>query len=218
MATNRKESEASFVLNSRRKIENAHTHPKITPLLDLFMTPEEREVGIELAKNTEKALEKKHNEKVDAKSAYDKYETAMDDLEDFYHIHKKKAKIGLKKDSDSLSRLKINLPYPKRIDDQFLTISSFYTELTRTPDYLTSLARVRMFEADILEGVSKVNIVDGARKKYIAEDGESQVATIHKNEMIGELDSWMENFDDMVELALMDNPQLKEILGVVVKS
>ena len=59
--------------------------------------------------------------------------------------------------------------------------------------------------------------VEAARAAYLKEKGESQDATTIKDTAFAKLDDWMSEFYAVARIALEDNPQLLEALGLIVK-
>jgi len=63
-----------------------------------------------------------------------------------------------------------------------------------------------------------VGEVETARGQYIAERGESQEATLEKDQAFAQIDDWMSDFFAVDKLALEEKPQLLESLGKLVRS
>lgn len=218
MASKRKEREQKFVTSSGYALANAQEHEEIQQLMsDYFFGPEKLAEGAALVDSAQTALDKRHGEQQDANSAYDTYEILIDKLEDIYAVDKKKCRFCFKRDADAQARLRIDSSYPTLIDEQFNTIRTLYTGLTESETYIEKVSRVRITQDDLNARIQDIADVDAARKLWMQEDAEAQRATVEKNEILAQLDIWMDDFYDVVDLALIDQPQLKEALGIVVK-
>jgi len=72
--------------------------------------------------------------------------------------------------------------------------------------------------AIVADCLSKHQSLLALRAIYDKESGESQESTQSKNTDLLNLKEWMEDFDIIAKIALYDNPQLLEVLGILVRS
>jgi len=79
------------------------------------------------------------------------------------------------------------------------------------------VAKVKITPADVTSRMSLINIVKETRSVWQAEKGQSEDATIAKDQAMAKMDDWMDDFYAMAKLALADHPQYLEALGIVVK-
>lgn len=98
-------------------------------------------------------------------------------------------------------------------------MKKFYTETAADTDIQTKLARLAISVEEITARNTLVTEVETARAEYLREVGESQQDTTKaKDAAIAKLDDWMADFDVIAAIALYDQPQLLEVLGIFVSN
>ena len=70
----------------------------------------------------------------------------------------------------------------------------------------------------VADCLAKLDELLKARASFDKETAEWQDATQEKNRTLLELKEWMDDFDTVAKVALYDNPQLLEALGIFVRS
>ncbi len=97
-------------------------------------------------------------------------------------------------------------------------VKKFYSTLANDTSLSDKLVRLRIIQDDISAANTLISEVEHSRSEYMREKGESQDSTTAKNAAFEKLDDWMSEFIAVSRIALEDNPQLMESLGVMVKS
>jgi hypothetical protein len=77
---------------------------------------------------------------------------------------------------------------------------------------------VRVTPDVVAESLAKLERVLALRSHYDKEAGESQEITQNKNTAMKKLKTWLSRFDAAAKIALYDKPQLREVLGIFVRS
>ncbi|HEX8386545.1 MAG TPA: hypothetical protein VF576_10190 [Rubricoccaceae bacterium] len=90
----------------------------------------------------------------------------------------------------------------------------FYEALLADPALLEALAVRRVTAADAERAVADVVGAVGAGAVQTAEAGEAQVATAERDTAVEAVAGYWEDFSEVVEVALEDEPQLRETLGM----
>ncbi len=218
MATNRKESEVAFLAYCEHMVNNADSHPLIIAgLEEVFFTAEMRVEGKNMHKTAFDAFQKNRKEHNEESQSYDAFEAIFVDLEAMYMVDKKKALVSFKRDAVAKQDLGLDVKYPRAYENQYLKIFSFYTMLNDNSGYCDKMARFKFDEDSVQRALNLLSEVKDVRETYLKEKGEAQTATIVKDEALAALDIWIDDFEDIAEIAFMEQPQLLEILGIVVK-
>lgn len=140
------------------------------------------------------------------------------ELDDLYKTHRKKAKVVFLKDSLTASKLGVTGTLNKAYVAWLDTVTKFHTIAAADVDIQTKLELFKVTLEDINKGVTLIDEVKAARAEYLREKGESEDATKAKDAAFSTLADWMSEFYAVAKIALEDNPQLLEALGVTVRS
>jgi hypothetical protein len=81
-----------------------------------------------------------------------------------------------------------------------------------------SLQKIKLTAEFVADCLAKFDQLLATRANYDKELGESQDATDVKNIALTQMDEWMEDFDAIATIALYDQPQLLEVLGIFVRN
>ena len=95
--------------------------------------------------------------------------------------------------------------------------------LLRAREGIAALERLKIkkifiTEEEISACIAEINALETTRALYLREVGESQEATKKKDKALAELEDWMSDFHLVAKIAMEDQPQLLESLGVLVRS
>ena len=161
-----------------------------------------------------------HNQKEDQETtdAYTFFENKRDQLIEDYRLHRKKAKIVFRKDAGILVKLQLNGQVPKSYLKFMEVMKVFYKILLEDVSLQTAVASLNISLEQLTAAKALLDEVDAARVEYLREVGESQDATKQKDAVFAEIDDWMHEFYAVSHIALEDNPQLLEALGLFVRS
>ena len=90
----------------------------------------------------------------------------------------------------------------------------FYQEITHVTE---TMATVGITAEELQQAWAMIEAVAQARTQYQQEAGEAQWATQKRNQSLRELEVWMQRYLKVARLALEEDDQLLEVLGIVVK-
>ena len=150
--------------------------------------------------------------------AYEVFETKRDKLIENYRLHRKKAKIIFRKEAGLLLKLQLHGNIPNSYLKFIEMMKVFYTALLEDESLQMAVAALNMGVEELTAARSMIGEVESARVSYLREEGESQDATKQKDASFNKIDDWMHDFYAVARIALEENPQLLEALGLFVRS
>lgn len=121
-------------------------------------------------------------------------------------------------DYKAMDKLEISGTIPVAYVKWLETVRKFYKIAIADSDIQTKLARLKISLDDLNAAQAIIPEVESLRSAYLKEKGESQDATTVKDTAFAKLDSWMSEFYAVAKIAMEDNPQLLEALGLVIKN
>ena len=97
-------------------------------------------------------------------------------------------------------------------------VKKFYATATTDAQIQTKMVRLRVTPEGLNAANTKVSELEIARSGYVREKGESQDATLAKDQAFAKLDEWMSEFYAVAKIGLEDSPQLLEALGKTIRN
>ncbi len=212
------ESESSLRNKWRQAIFNAQSRPEIAILLKEYgLDIPQLNEGDELLNETVAISKKSETEGDEATEASAIYTQNFDKLTELYKLDRNKTKTLFRNDPVLLSRLLLTGSFPGSYLKQTESATKLYEEIFGDTALQAKVAKVKIALADVTSRMSLLNAVKETRSIWQAEKGQSEDATIAKDQAIAKMDDWMDDFYAMAKLALADHPQYLEALGIVVK-
>ena len=212
-------SESKFLERSRIALTNAETHLEIKPLLASFgMDAPKIAAGWVIYNKAKTSWEFNQKEDAETTLASNDYKKAYAELESLFDRHRDQSLIFFKKRPDFLIKLGVKGNFPSKYNEFFDKVKEFYTAIQKNPDIQTQLLLCKITPAIVKDCLAKHQALLSLRAIYDKESGESQATTVSKNADLLILKDWMEDFDIIAKIALYDNPQLLEVLGILVRS
>ena len=219
MPTRERTYEMAVLERYRMGLENSEAYPEIAAsLIEMGYDTAIIAEGKALYTETRKSFDFNVREDDQTREAYSRFDDVRTELEEKYSKDKKLAKAAFRDDPEARQRLFIDGPTPKAYISFVETTDKFYFEVKNSPEILSKLSRYTYTAEIIDERIELVRNVKANRSSYYREQGESQNATQIKDEAFAKLDKWMSEFYTVARIALEDNIQLLEALGVIVRS
>jgi hypothetical protein len=156
-----------------------------------------------------------YGEQRQAQNAYDEEKYAANQL---YIKELRIARVALKNDVQAIKTLGLEGRRKKAIADWIQQALNFYRLLLNNEEWTATMANFGQTTEILTTGLEKVEAVSALYESLKKETGEAQNATILRNEQFAELTDWLGDYDEIAAIALEDQPQLLEKLGIVVKS
>jgi hypothetical protein len=219
MSTRERVTEMATLERYRVALENVETQSAIATIMAEFGYDAALiEEGRQLFTKTRQVYDLNVKEDDETSQAYSDFMVKRNSLEDTYSLHRKKAKVIFRKDLEILKRLALDGNIPRAYVSWLETAKKFYTEVLADTELQTKLSRLRITAEDLTAANTLISELETARSKYLVEKGESQDATNQKDSSFAELDDWMSEFYAVAKIALEDNIQLLEALGVIIRN
>jgi len=219
MTTRASRAESAILERYRVALENATSQPEIATIMAEFGYDSALiEEGKNLFTQTRQAYDNNVKEDDETSQAYSNFMDKKKQLEDTYSLHRKKAKVVFRNEPEIMKRLIIDGTVPKAYVNWLEIVKKFYTEVLADTTLQTKLSRLKVSVEDLNAANTLITELETARAVYMKEKDESQDATTAKDNVFAKLDSWMSEFYAVARIALEDNIQLLEALGVIVRN
>lgn len=175
-------------------------------------------VGKSLLEAANEAIVANYTESNEALQAYDAFAGVKNELDKEYTLLRKKAKVVFSKEPMVLKYLAVSGEKAATYSNWLGDIRKFCKGLLADQALLDKMARLKVGKASLETTLQKCALLDELRAAYLREKGESQNATVMKDEALMRLDDWMREFYAVSRIALDENPQLLEAIGLFVRS
>ena len=219
MATKRTLSEAEVLEQYRVSFENVESQTEIATIMAEFGYDETLLTeGKTLLTKTRQAFDFNKKEDDETSEAYKNFTELKENLAKTYTLHRKKGKVIFRKEPTTLNKLALTGSLPTAYIKWLETVKKFYTVAAADSDIQSKLVRLKITTEELNGTIELITNLELARAEYLREKGESQDATKLKDSAFGEIDDWMSEFYAVAKIALEDNPQLLEALGLVIKN
>jgi hypothetical protein len=175
--------------------------------------------------NEGKALLEKVNQLMIAQvKKYGKQYAATDAQEKFlesayasYMVTVKTARIAFKKHLDILAGLGITGKRSRSLSGWLRRAKILYTNLFEMPDALDMMINFGYTAERLQKELQDIEEVEKLHIEQLSGKSEAQQATQQRDEAFDELCDWYSDFRGVARIALYDDPQLLEALGIVKK-
>ena len=219
MAKRPKVSEVQTIEQYRVALENAENQPQIaTTMAEFGYDTEELQKGKQIWQNANNAYNLNKTEDDETNEAYATFVAKKENVEDAYSLHRKKARVVFRSDNITLEKLGIKGSIPQAYIKWLEIVKKFYATATTDTAIQSKLARLKITPEELTATNTLVSELEVARSEYMREKGESQDATLAKDQAIAKLDEWMREFYSVAKIAMEDNIQLLESLGKTIKN
>jgi len=132
--------------------------------------------------------------------------------------HVKVARIALKQNRGAYAELGLTGSRKRTLAGWLTQARQFYVNAQVDPEILTALARFAITPQKLAAGLAQVNGVEALAAAQQKEPGEAQHATHSRDLALESLDAWMSDFLAIARIALDENPQWLEKMGILARS
>ncbi|MFT6856667.1 MAG: vacuolar-type H+-ATPase subunit I/STV1 [Cyclobacteriaceae bacterium] len=148
-------------------------------------------------------------------SATDALDTAMSAANQVYMRHVKVARIALRGQRGAAEALQLTGRRQQSYSGWIKQASIFYTNALIDEGVKTALSSFGITEQALQEGQDNVNDVQAKLAAQLKEKGEAQASTQERDQALEDLLDWMSDFVAIARIALENDAQLLEVLGIV---
>ena len=174
--------------------------------------------GQELYDITKEIYNEAQRKKKDKSIASAKLKEIRGRLQKFYAFDRQRAKFVFRKDRIIRKRLSINKPLPNKSAGWIMSIKIFYSLLNESKKIQDKVSKIRISQERILEGLELTEKLLKAKANHVLASAVSKSYNRKKDEALLILDDWMGGFFQLARIALKDQPQLLESIGIKVSS
>jgi len=201
----------------RIALDNAVSQPEILKqLTEIGFGKEVIQQGKDIYDVAAKAYIDNQREENEALDARQKFRDLKKQVIDTYRVQRKKAKVIFRNEPVTLEKLSLTGTMPAAYVEIMDTIAKFYRTALEDSAILEGLRKLAITPEEITASSNNIKELEASRAEYLKELGESQEATKHKDTALIELNRWMSDFFSVAKIAMEDNPQLLEVLGLTV--
>ena len=210
-----------FFQNSRDALTNAQINVPFRTLLDNQNVDDARfQEGISLldrAATLEKDQKVKHLEK---KKVYRDLLALQDETQKVYAKHVKFARLCYRADPGKVLLLGVSCKMERKSNlNAWVTQAKFfYSHSIADTDLHPLLLRNGITLTELEDVERKVSEVEQANRTYREKVGEAQTAVVDRNRAIKDFEFWLTEFIAVCRVATADQPQMLEILKILVYS
>jgi hypothetical protein len=136
------------------------------------------------------------------------------DCHKVYLDHVELARVVFRNNKGAWQALQLTGHRKKSLSGWLAQVNAFYTNALGTPEYLNGLSVLNITAEALENGLAKAQKVEASFQKQLKETGEAQQATKDRDAAFDAMEDWMGDFKVVARIALKDQPQFLEILGL----
>lgn len=121
-------------------------------------------------------------------------------------------------DSDLQNRIKINIPKERKIEAWIKQTLEFYNLILNESSFLALIARFGITADTLTADKNDLELLKALRNEAFSEKGQAQEATRVRDLKMDELEDYCYELKTIAMIALEGQPQLLEMLGILVRS
>lgn len=207
-----------ILFQSGLRINNSLSDPKVLNAVSLMgYTETKLQVGATLLCDATSLTESQKLEYGEVDAAQAEYETERADAHGNYMDMLAIAKIAFKNDVKAISTLDLTGRRATTLSGWLKQCTGFYRAILANDDWKLALAGFGQSEEKLNAQLAAVDAVVSASETKKKEMGDAQSATQKRDDKLEELLEWVSDYEVIARIALADDPQLLEKLGIVVK-
>ena len=205
--------------DAHRAINNGLNDPEIAAALEPYgYDATKLGDGIVLWEAADALFHRQELKYGDQFAATDALDAARNIAEADYNVHLAVARVVFRDDHSAEHKLRLRGRRKKALDDWMAQSMGFYLNALAEQPILDRLADFGIAQTDLEAARDKVIAIYPADAFQEDRKGGAQQSTKNRDKAIDALEEWMEDYLDIARIALIDQPQLLEALGIHVPS
>lgn len=186
-------------------------------LLPYGYTPDRLQTGVTLYNETALAFQIQKKEYTEQYFATNAFITAFDNARQTFKNLCKIATIAFKNNTDGLRLIPASLKISKY--SEFKTRAmAFYSSILTTERLLTEIGKFGVNNEAIQNEMNNLTELEALNQKRFIEEGEAQNATDSRNKKFEQLKEYCSELRTIAKIALANQPQQLEKLGILVRN
>lgn len=208
-----------LLTRARTGFTNARDTPDILAALTPFGYDEIRlDEGLALVDTAEAEAERQQQEYAEQYVASNQLAEEVGALRAMYVRHVKLARVAFAPGSGGYVTLGLRGRRAETMPGLLAEARSFYRAIEGSADLQAAMAALTVDAAAVTAGLDQAGAVEAAQVAQQKEMGEAQRATRTRDDAAAELSGFWRDFMRVAEIALADQPQLREVLGLLERS
>lgn len=208
-----------YLLNTKKLISNSINDQSILNKVSPY--------GYDTEKLTEgqnllnEADEKSKNQNIQYAEQYEATQRLHNLLESFdktYGLHREIARALFEGEPGAWEMLHLTGRRRTALSDWLKKARHFYGNIKNNESLLNRMSELGFTTEYLDTRLTELDEIENAMMQQARESGEAQQATVDRDKKIDELEDWVNLYKSVAKLALADQPQLLEKLGLLVRS
>ncbi|MEL7069858.1 MAG: hypothetical protein AAGN15_14555 [Cyanobacteria bacterium J06581_3] len=209
----------TFLSQAQLAIDNSLNNPQILAAVKDFGYDTKRlNQGKALYNALAAAQLEKSSESGEQISASEAVQAQWETSKKSYMRLVKVARVALKKEGGAISQLALSGKRKESLSGWLSQANQFYQNALSSPAILKALKEFGITDKKLTAGLQEVKAVEAANLAQEKEKGEAQAATQKRDAALDAMQDWLSDYLAIAKVALEEEPQLLEGLGVLQRS
>jgi hypothetical protein len=209
---------SDWFLESKILIENSINDKEILEAVKIYGFDESKiKIGKELYESLQDLINKQKKEYGEQYEATENLQKSWEKSDASYIKALKISRIVFQDNIKAQNSMMLNGKRKQSISGWLEQAEAFYKNLTSDDGLMQEMQKFGYTQAKLDSEYELVKDVIDKNLKQKKETGEAQEATELRDRKIDELDKWLSDYRQVVKVALEDNPQKLEKLGIIAK-
>ncbi|WPP52769.1 hypothetical protein [Catalinimonas niigatensis] len=195
-------------------IENALQNPDTLKKLSAYNYDRKRLLEGKSLKEEVQMLESVKQDKYGQQfSSTDSMKAQRKEIVQRYRQHSKRARLAFEGQRGTLEQLQLLGNRKMDTNGLMMQVYAFYSKIVL---FAEEMSKYNISPEELAQSKAMVEALSAARQQQVQSKGQAQDATQKRNAKRKELNAWMMQFRKVARIALTDEPQMLETLGILV--